>query len=98
MNAGGFANLQCIVGSGDLPINITWSHPGDHQVRSVAESQRPRTTTTKVADRVSMLTIEVLSADHAGNYTCIAKNPAATAEYTTALEINGPLYYIFKFL
>lgn len=82
LNAGGFVNLQCIVGSGDLPVNITWAYPGN-------DTLKPTVTTSKVADRVAMLTIDVLTANHAGNYTCVATNSAQTVTHTATLQING---------
>ncbi|KAG8244652.1 hypothetical protein J6590_017597 [Homalodisca vitripennis] len=90
MNAGGFALVQCAVTTGDLPLNITWKYPGDHQVTSVRDSQRPKVTVTRMADRAVMLSIDVLTADHAGNYTCVATNAASTTSYTAELHINVP--------
>lgn len=81
--------IQCAVSTGDLPVNITWKYPGDHQITSVTDSQRPLVTVTKMGDRVTMLSIDSLTADHAGNYTCIASNAAATATHTAELHING---------
>ena len=82
MNAGAFANLQCIVSSGDTPITISWSFPG-HQHESYGIS------TVKVAERVSLLTINEVRAEHAGNYTCIAKNQAGSVSRTAELLINS---------
>lgn len=89
MNAGGFAIAQCAVTTGDLPVNLSWQYPGDHKVTSKSDSQRPPVTITKMAERVTMLSIDVTTASHAGNYTCIATNHAATTSYTTTLNING---------
>nr|CAD7199658.1 unnamed protein product [Timema douglasi] len=82
MNAGTFANLQCIVVSGDLPVMITWSYPGDKMATDLELS------VTKVANRISLLTISTLRAVHAGDYTCIASNRAGTAAYTAPLTVN----------
>lgn len=83
LNSGVFAQLQCIVTYGDLPINISWSFSGEQIENQVGIS------TMKVADRVSLLMINAVMAYHAGNYTCIASNPAATSTYTTSLIVNG---------
>ncbi|KAL2740305.1 Down syndrome cell adhesion molecule-like protein Dscam2 [Vespula squamosa] len=61
MNAGEFANLQCIVPTGDLPLNIRWSYPGEEMGGSSGVLAK------KVADRVSMLMISVITAKHAGD-------------------------------
>ncbi|XP_043494046.1 Down syndrome cell adhesion molecule-like protein 1 homolog isoform X2 [Polistes fuscatus] len=82
MNAGEFANLQCIVPTGDLPLNIRWSYPGEEMGGSSGVLAK------KVADRVSMLMISVITAKHAGEYVCTAENAAGTASYSTALTVN----------
>ncbi|KAG7213701.1 hypothetical protein KM043_002940, partial [Ampulex compressa] len=85
MNAGEFANLQCIVPIGDLPLNIRWSYPGEEMGGSSGVLAK------KVADRVSMLMISVITARHAGEYVCTAENAAGTAFYATTLTVNvGP--------
>lgn len=94
MNAGGFALVQCAVTTGDLPLNITWKYPGDHQVTSVQDSRRPKVTVTKMGDRAAMLSIDSVMAEHAGNYTCVASNGAATTSFTSELHINGS--YLIK--
>ncbi|XP_076629357.1 cell adhesion molecule Dscam1-like [Colletes latitarsis] len=83
MNAGEFANLQCSVSSGDLPLNIRWSYPGEEMGGSSG------VIVTKVADRVSMLMISVITARHAGEYVCTAQNAAGTASHSTTLTVNG---------
>lgn len=83
MNAGEFANLQCIVPTGDLPLNIRWSYPGEEMGGSSGVIAK------KVADRVSMLMISVITARHAGEYVCTAENAAGTASHSTILTVNG---------
>lgn len=87
MNAGEFANLQCIVPSGDLPLVIKWSYPGEEMGGSSG------VITKKVADRVSMLMISAITAKHAGDYVCTAENAAGTSSYTTQLTVNGSRLY-----
>lgn len=86
MNAGIFANLQCSVVSGDLPVTIMWTYPHDNLTPSDMGIS-----IMKVADRVSLLTISVLQAHHWGNYTCVAENVAGVSVYSTPLVINGLL-------
>lgn len=83
MNAGEFANLQCIVPTGDLPLNIRWSYPGEEMGGSSGVLAK------KVADRVSMLMISVITARHAGEYVCTAENAAGTVSHSTTLTVNG---------
>lgn len=83
MNAGEFANLQCIVPTGDLPLNIRWSYPGEEMGGSSGVLAK------KVADRVSMLMISIITARHAGQYVCTAENAAGTVSHSTTLTVNG---------
>lgn len=85
MNAGEFANLQCIVPTGDLPLNIRWSYPGEEMGGSSGVLAK------KVADRVSMLMISVITAKHSGEYVCTAENAAGTASHSTTLTVNDRL-------
>lgn len=42
--------------------------------------------------KTSVLTIDSLSEDHAGNYTCIAANRAGTSAYSAELTVMGIFY------
>ncbi|XP_020284817.1 Down syndrome cell adhesion molecule-like protein Dscam2 isoform X44 [Pseudomyrmex gracilis] len=90
MNAGEFANLQCIVPTGDLPLNIRWSYPGEEMGGSSGVIAK------KVADRVSMLMISIITARHAGEYVCTAENAAGTASHSTILTVNVPPRWILE--
>ncbi|XP_033350784.1 Down syndrome cell adhesion molecule-like protein Dscam2 isoform X49 [Bombus vosnesenskii] len=90
MNAGEFANLQCIVPTGDLPLNIRWSYPGEEMGGSSGVLAK------KVADRVSMLMISVITARHAGEYVCTAENAAGTVSHSTTLTVNVPPRWILE--
>ncbi|XP_048260980.1 Down syndrome cell adhesion molecule-like protein Dscam2 isoform X45 [Bombus terrestris] len=90
MNAGEFANLQCIVPTGDLPLNIRWSYPGEEMGGSSGVLAK------KVADRVSMLMISIITARHAGQYVCTAENAAGTVSHSTTLTVNVPPRWILE--
>lgn len=90
MNAGEFANLQCIVPTGDLPLTIRWSYPGEEMGGSSGVIAK------KVADRVSMLMISSLTAKHAGDYVCTAENLAGTSFYSTPLTVNGSRIHLIE--
>ncbi|KAK0078989.1 hypothetical protein PV325_001870 [Microctonus aethiopoides] len=92
MNAGEFANLQCIVPTGDLPLAIRWNYPGKEIGGSSGVIAK------KVADRVSMLMISTITAKHAGDYICTAENAAGTSSYSTQLTVNvAPQVLQFSF-
>ena len=79
------AQLNCIVATGDTPLHITWSfHGKDSSTRSQAGVN-----VMKVGAKGSILSIESVTSDHSGNYTCTAKNSAGTANYTAELVVNG---------
>ena len=78
-----FAQLSCVVSSGDMPITITWSLKGD------IISSDPTMTTTMLGRQMSMLVISSVDYQHSGVYTCRAENPAGTTTYSTELKVNG---------
>lgn len=39
--------------------------------------------------RITQLSIDSVTAEHAGQYTCFAENQAGASEYSTYLHVNG---------
>ena len=78
------ATLQCTVSDGDLPVRLRWFINGKVVSRALHD-----VSTSRVTHRVLLLTIESMTGNHAGNYTCEAANHAATTHYTTRLIVNG---------
>lgn len=64
-------------------MEVTWSFNG----RPI--SQVFGVTTNAVNKRLSTLSIDSVQAEHAGYYTCIAKNQAGSANYSAYLFVNG---------
>lgn len=88
MNEGDFAQISCIVTSGDRPLSISWSFHGiDSQVSDNG------ITTSNIGGRMSMLVIEDVKHTHQGNYTCQATNEAGTSSHTAYLKVNGKLLF-----
>ena len=83
MSTGETAQISCSVSSGDQPLNISWSFEGQ------SISLVPGISSTKFGKKASMLSIDPVSAEHRGNYTCTAKNRAGVANFTAPLFING---------
>ncbi|KAG8225093.1 hypothetical protein J437_LFUL000072 [Ladona fulva] len=90
------AQVSCSVISGDFPTGLSWRKDG--RPLAVAGSSDgggatidPDVQETRQHLFVSSLLFLRLAARHAGNYTCIASNAAATAEYTAVMEVKGPL-------
>lgn len=84
MEAGEPAAVNCLVLSGDQPINITWLFNGaavTSEMNDISVSQSNR--------KLSILSIMAVSHEHVGNYTCVASNFAGTSEVSSALLVNG---------
>ncbi|KAL9920277.1 Down syndrome cell adhesion molecule 1 isoform 9-T9 [Glossina fuscipes fuscipes] len=87
---GQYISLSCSATNGDLPLNITWFLNNEE----VNESHG--ITTMMVNKRTSVLTIESVDDRHAGNFTCLARNPAGHQLYTTELNIYVPPRWILE--
>lgn len=83
MNYDETVSVTCTVSGGDLPINFIWL------LNRVPIEPHQEILTEKRGKRISALTIESLKANHRGNITCLAENPAGTVEYTSELMVNG---------
>lgn len=49
----------------------------------------PGVSLSKIGKRINVLAIESVSGQHAGNYTCLAKNVAGMAVHSATLIVNG---------
>lgn len=76
-------SVTCTVPEGDLPIDISWYLNN----KSIAEYAG--IATVKAGKRNQVLNIESVTADHSGNFTCIAKNKAGSSDFTTDLKVYG---------
>ena len=83
VDQGRFAQLVCVVATGDEPISIKWNLQGD------IVSSDPTLSTTMLGARTSMLTIASVNYRHIGTYTCRATNPAGSATHSAELKVNG---------
>lgn len=82
--AGQSTSVQCMVSSGDLPLNIEWMFND-----GLVTSDRQDLSTVKIGQRGMVLNIDSVSARHIGNYTCIGRNSAGSASFTAQLLVNG---------
>lgn len=84
LNAGDMTSVQCIVSKGDFPIDIKWyfNHKNINDMNFGISI-------VKTSNRNSILSIESIKAEHGGLFTCIVSNNAGTANYTSALVVNG---------
>lgn len=83
MREGETVGVQCVISAGDLPADMSWSFNGKPLVSSETIS------ISKTGTKISSLTIEPVTAENAGNYTCVTRNIVGTTTYTSRLLING---------
>lgn len=93
MNEGDFAQISCIVTSGDKPLSIKWSF---HGLNTGSQGSDNGITTTNIGGRMSMLVIEKVKHTHQGNYTCQSTNQAGTSSHTAQLRVNGKCIFCFQ--
>lgn len=82
LNAEDFFQLVCTVVQGDVPVRIDWLFNND----TLYESDHVLIEKTK---RSSMLSIDSVYGEDAGNYTCMASNRAGTTLASYVLVVKG---------
>ncbi|KAL1457022.1 hypothetical protein WDU94_001699 [Cyamophila willieti] len=78
--------VSCVVQSGDLPLSLQWYRNG------LAISQPD--IFIKSDQYASILSIERVTRNHAGNYTCVATNAAKSTQATAQLVVAVPPHWI----
>lgn len=84
---GDYFTLQCSIVHGDLPIAIEWSFNG--ALLGASLGRRNAIVIAAMGTRSSVLTIESVGGEHAGNYTCAGTNAAGQTRHTVGLVVNG---------
>nr|XP_034196075.1 Down syndrome cell adhesion molecule-like protein Dscam2 isoform X3 [Osmia lignaria] len=85
----------CGVAAGDPPLTISWLKDGQTpfplppNLASVAN-------VSQLDPYSSLLSITNLAAEHSGDYTCVAANPAAEVRYTAKLQVKVPPRWIVE--
>lgn len=88
MSFGEPVSIQCTISGGDLPVEVFWKLNGKSIPSNIEVSL------SKIGKRINALTIETVTAHHAGNYTCLAQNLAGEAELTSSLFVIGLFRYL----
>lgn len=83
-NWGDTITVTCTVLKGDHPIQIEWALNGEPISRD-----HPDISIVSTSKRVSLLTIDAVTARHVGEYTCTASNVAGGTSYSASLAVNG---------
>lgn len=87
VNSGDVAMASCLVTKGDFPLKIIWTLNGKsiHDMNGISLMN---------SKRASQLSIDSVYFDHAGEYTCWAKNAAGTSSYSAILNVNGIVFFM----
>lgn len=83
VNTGEGVQLNCYVGKGDIPVDITWSF-NKKPIRNIFG-----VSTVPVGSRTNLLIINSVQPEHAGEYTCQAANAGGVVEHSAELFVNG---------
>lgn len=83
VNAGERLALQCAVIKGGLPLSVVWLKDG------LPISTNGGISVKLINDFTATLTVESLTGQHAGRYTCLASNPGGKAQATVQVVVQG---------
>lgn len=102
MNVGDRVSVQCVVGTGDLPLTFHWekdnkpinigSMKDDKTPRKSALGHEESSINIRQNDEFSSaLSINSLQPNQGGTYKCIVENDAAKEAYSALLRVNGKI-------
>nr|XP_034174433.1 Down syndrome cell adhesion molecule-like protein Dscam2 isoform X50 [Osmia lignaria] len=91
-NWGEQVSAICSVLKGDSPIEIQWSLNGE----AITRATHPDISVTKTGKKTSVLTIDSVTARHAGEYTCVASNLVGSVSRSAVLAVNVPPRWILE--
>lgn len=83
--AGQSVQVTCFVIEGDFPLQIEWEFNGTKAFDDLG------VITSNVGKKTSLLNIESVDSEHAGTYSCVAKNRAGQVRQSSSLDINGKI-------
>lgn len=81
--SGQATQVTCLVSEGDAPLEFTWTFEG------LSANSLSDVTTTKIGTKGSLLFIDSVTEDQAGNYTCSVSNRAGSVSYAATLNVYG---------
>lgn len=84
VNWGESISVVCVILKGDLPIDISWALNGEPIGQNYPDINIVATT-----KRNSIMSIDSINAQHAGEYTCTASNKAGATSQSATLAVNG---------
>ena len=78
-------SVPCSILKGDMPMDISWAFNGV----PIDTSRDASITVTRISKHLSTLSIDGVSARHAGEYACSASNLAGSVSRSATLTVNG---------
>jgi Down syndrome cell adhesion protein 1 len=84
--------LTCTVARGDSPLSLQWMKDG----KAILPAELKSVKLLNFDEFNSMLTIESLSIQHIGNYSCLAANLAGESSVSTNINVNGDHLFLFS--
>lgn len=104
VNVGDRVSVQCVVGTGDLPLTFRWlkdnvdiSGPmppaaDDKMTKKITSAMEDGSITIRQNDEFSSaLSINSLQPNQGGTYKCIVENDAAKEMHSALLRVNGKI-------
>ncbi|XP_029035511.1 Down syndrome cell adhesion molecule-like protein Dscam2 isoform X17 [Osmia bicornis bicornis] len=91
-NSGDSVSVPCSILKGDMPMDISWAFNSV----PIDTSRDSSITITKISRLLSTLSIDGVSARHAGEYTCSASNLAGSVSRSATLTVNVPPRWILE--
>lgn len=101
VNVGDRVSVQCVVGTGDLPLTFRWLKDDQPFIAPAGEKSANRKAFPMDVDSpvmirqndefTSALSISAITRNQGGQYKCIVENDAATETYSALLRVNGKI-------
>ncbi|XP_076297107.1 Down syndrome cell adhesion molecule 1 isoform X25 [Lasioglossum baleicum] len=91
-NSGDSVSVSCSILKGDMPMDIEWAFNGV----PIDKSKDTSITMTRISKHLSTLSIDGVSARHAGEYACSASNLAGSVSRSATLTVNVPPRWILE--
>ncbi|CAH0555680.1 unnamed protein product [Brassicogethes aeneus] len=88
--SGDTVSVQCVVSIGDMPIKFSWMLNG----KPITEQSKINT--GSFGKKISFLSIDNVSEEHIGNYTCLASNRAGISSESAELVVKVPPRWILE--
>ncbi|XP_044018822.1 Down syndrome cell adhesion molecule-like protein Dscam2 isoform X26 [Aphidius gifuensis] len=90
-NWGDMVSATCSIIKGDFPVDIMWLHNDNIILQNNSDIA-----ITRINKHMSAISIESVTAKHAGVYTCLATNRAGNVSHSTSLIVNVPPRWILE--